>query len=357
MKNPLRIAPRLSSDVQAAYAGVPAYGAGDRDPGTYPIATPWGSSDLERWAFADALGLDAASVPVGRAAAMRLPAIARGRNMIVSSIAGLPLVDPATTTAPTWLYTTGDGSSPQLRTAYTVDDLIFHGWSCWWRDNDATGRYPLKASRIDYDDWEIDPDNFVRVNGEQVGASDVIVIPGFHEGILNYGGDVIRDATSLYEMVRKRLANPVPELNLNQTDGVPLTDTQIDALIDRWAVARKGGNGGVGFTSIGLELQELGAGGEALMVDARNAAAVDLARLVGVHAGMVDATAPKASLNYETQTGRNQEFVDFDLALYMAPITARLSLDDVTAHGRRVAFDTTNLTGPTPSPTGPTIED
>lgn len=357
MRNPLRIAPRIPVDVQAAYAGVPSYAAPDRDPGHYPIATPWGSSDLERWAFADALGLTEENLPVGRAAAMRLPAVARGRNMIVSALSALPLVDPAAPDAtPAWLYSTGDGSSPQLRTACTVDDLIFHGWSCWWRDNGADGK-PLRASRIDYDEWEVDADNYVTVNGGRVGATDVIVIPGLHEGILNFGGDVIRDATSLYAMVRKRLQNPTPELNLAQTDGPPLTDTQIDALIDRWAIARKGGNGGVGFTSIGLKLEELGAGGEQLMIDARNAAAVDLARLVGVHAGMVDATAPKASLNYETQTGRNQEFVDFDLAVYMTPITARLSLDDTTAHGRRVAFDTTDLTGPTPSPTGPNLKD
>lgn len=356
MRNPLRIAPRLDPEVQAAYAGVPSFAHPNRDPGTYPIATPWGSSELERWVFADALGIDEANLPIGRAAAMRLPPVARGRNMIVSSISACPLVDPALTLAPTWLYTTGDGSSPQLRSAYTVDDLLFHGWSCWWRDNGADGK-PLKASRIEYDEWDVDPDNFVTVNGERVGATDVIVIPGLHEGILNFGGDVIRDATSLYATVRERLRNPVPQLNLHQTSGVPLTETEIDALILRWETARSGRKGGVGFTSEGLELDELGAGGEQLMIEARNAAAVDLARMVGVHAGMVDATAPKASLNYETQTGRNQEFVDFDLALYMTPITARLSLDDVTPRGHRVAFDTTNLTGPAPSPTGPAIED
>lgn len=357
MRNPLRIAPRLPTDVQAAYAGVPSFAHPDRDPSSYPIATPWGSSDLERWVFADALGINEANLPIGRAAAMRLPPVARGRNLIVSTVSRLPLVDPdAPAAAPTWLYTTGDGSSPQLRTAYTIDDLIFHGWSCWWRDNGADGR-PLKASRIDYDEWDVDPDNYVTVNGERVGASDVIVIPGLHEGILNFGGDVIRDATSLYDTVRERLLNPTPQLNLHQTSGTPLTDEQIDALISRWETARKGRKGGVGFTSEGLELVELGAGGEALMIEARNAAAVDLARMVGLSAGHVDATTPKASLNYETQTGRNQELVDFDLALYMTPITARLSLDDVTAHGRRVAFDTTELTGPAPTPTGPTLED
>ena len=86
-------------------------------------------------------------------------------------------------------------------------------------------------------------------------------------------------------------------------------------------------------------------------------AALDLARMVGVHGGMIDATTPKASLNYETTTGRNGEFVDLDLALYMTPITARLSLDDVMPRGRRVALDTIDFSSLTVDPTGPTTED
>ena len=98
-------------------------------------------------------------------------------------------------------------------------------------------------------------------------------------------------------------------------------------------------------------------GGENLLIEARNAAVLDLARLIGVHGGMVDATTPKASLNYETTSGRNEEFVDFDLALYMLPITSRLSLDDVTPHGTRIAFDTAAFTTVPTTPTGPATED
>lgn len=363
MRNPLRIGNRVEADVAASFHALTSPTHTGRHPGQLPIATPWGQSELERWVFADALGIDEDHLPMSRAAAMRLPAVARGRNLIVSTIARLPLVDPdrGQEGSPPWLYTTGDGSSPQLRNAWTVDDLIFHGWSLWWRDNgaaDASGRAPiLKASRVDFEDWEVDEDGFVLVNGGKVRGDDVIVIPGLHEGILNFGGATIRDAVALYRNVRARLETPTPQLNLHQSAGDPLTDTQIDTLISRWATARTGRNGGVGFTSEGIELEELGAGGEQLMIEARNAASLDLARMVGVSAGMIDATAPKASLNYETQTGRNQEFVDFDLALYMTPLTARLSLDDVTPHGRRVAFDLGDFIQPTPAPTGPQLED
>ena len=97
--------------------------------------------------------------------------------------------------------------------------------------------------------------------------------------------------------------------------------------------------------------------GDQLLVEARNAASLDLARIIGISAGMLDATAPKASLNYETTTGRNQEFVDFDLALYLTPIVSRLSQDDIVPAGTRVAFDLADFMGQTPTLTGPTLED
>jgi hypothetical protein len=340
---------RQLAEVQASFPPL--------DPSSYPIATPWGSSDLSRWVWSDILGADVPSN--SRAAAMRLPALARGRNLIVSSIAGQPmrLLTGETVEAeqPSWLTQTGDGSSPQIRNGWTVDDLIFYGWSCWSRHFD--GDEWVAASRINYGDWVINADMQVEVNGVPVDPESVVVIPGLHEGILTFGAETIDDVRTLYRNVRARLLNPVPGIDLHQTGGDQLTDPEIDALIARWAAARQGTNAGVSYTNEVIEAKPLTGGDEQLMIEARNAAAVDLARLIGVHAGIVDATAPKASLNYETTTGRNQEFVDFDLALYMTPITARLSLDDCTEPGQRVDFDLSNLTAPAPSPTGPNLED
>lgn len=331
------------------------------DPTTFPIASPWSDpGDLGRIIAADVFGIDGPPLN-SRAAAMRIPAVARGRNLMVSTICRFPLesaiaadLDPE---QPAWLYRTTDGTSPELRLAWTVDDLIFHGWSCWWRANNADG-FPGDVGRIPFADWSIDPERRqVVVNGIPQDHDRVILIPGLHEGILSFGGDTIRDARNLYDVVRTRLDMPVPNIDLHQTGGDPLTDDQIDALTERWSAARRLRRGGVGFTSEHIEARELGKGGEELMIEARNAAALDLARMIGVTAGLIDATAPKASLNYETTTGRNQEFVDRDLALYMTPITARLSMDDVCPRGKRVRFNLTDYTAPAPSLTGPTTQD
>lgn len=329
-------------------------------PDLLPVVSPWSTSDFQRFVWQDIFGQPA---PAGtRSEAMKLPPIARARNLMASTICRFPLreLDGRTPAAeqPAWVTETGDGSSHQLRTVWTVDDLIFYGWSCWWATRDRSGEL-VAGARLNQEDWKINDDLQVEVDGTVVrDPSQVIVIPGLHEGILAYGAETIEDVRNLYKIVKARLLNPSPQLDLHYTGDDQLTDTEIDALIDRWAVARQGRNGGVGFTNKLVEARELGAQADAqLMIAARNAAAVDLVRLVGLSASHVDASGTEASLTYETTRGNNQALVDFDLALYMTPISARLSLDDVCAPGRRVDFDVADFTATVPSVTGPDVKD
>jgi hypothetical protein len=292
---------------------------------------------------------------------MRLDGIARGRNKIVTAIAGMPLKAAKgdgflpNEQQPTWLYRT-NGSIPQHKIAWTIDDLIFYGWSCWWRENGADG-FPLATTRINQCDWTVNADNRVEVNGQVVRDDQVILIPGFHEGILNFGGDVLADARSLYDIVRDRLRNPSATTELHQVGGRELTDDERDEMLDHWRAARQKPGGTVGFTNKDIQLIEHGAAAEStLLIEARNAAAVSQARILGIPAGVLDATTPKASLNYETKTGRNEEFTE-DLELYLRPVEARLSMDDVIAAGGRIRFDRGDFQAPTPNPAGAPEQD
>lgn len=348
-----------------------------RDPSTFPIASPWSSSELADLVFKDVFGFDA-PIPNSREAAMRLDAVARCRNLLCTTISRMPLRAASAPAGawltgtedyllppdqqPTWLYRTDGGMGPRQRIVWTVDDLMFHGWSLWLKKRaaESSGGWPLNADRVPWGSWYVDADLRVCVNGSPLSdQNDALLIQGFHEGILSYGRDVMADAKRLYQIVRDRLANPVPMVELHQIDGAELTATERDELVDHWRTARaKEGGSAVGFTNKHIELKTHGAEQESsLLIEGRNAAAVSIARMIGVAAGRIDATTPKASLNYETRTGRNQELVDFDLDLYLGPIEERLSLDDCVPRGTYVVFDRGDTTAPQPSPTGPALQD
>lgn len=357
----LRSALRLRRDQAAIADNITAgiYAGGATELAKMPFATPWSTSQLERWVYQDIFGMRPVNT---REAAMAIPVIKRARDLVVTSGGKLPLVEMEGETRveeqPNWIAQTGDGSSPQLRMAWTIDDLIWYGLSLWWRNDSGTPEETRQ--RINQSDWEINSDRReILVNGAPADPSEVILIPGFNEGVLNTGSQSLADIQDLYAIVRQRLRNPAPIVELHQTGGTPLTKTQKDELLADYRAARLDPTtGGVAYTSQWIQVIERGMASDSqLMIEARNAAAVDGARLIGVHAGTVDATAPKASLNYETQSGRNEEFVDFDLDLYLEPIAARLSLDDVCEPGRRVAVDRGQFTTLTPSPTGPVVED
>jgi hypothetical protein len=211
-------------------------------------------------------------------------------------------------------------------------------------------------ARIPWGCWSTDDRGQITdVDGQVIPADKVVVIPGPHEGILNFAQRTIRGAIDL-ERTAADVARRPFRLLLNQT-----TDITLDAL-DRAAIvgeARRAlrDNDGVLFTNAAIEATAIPIDSGALLIDGRNASALDVARDVSMPAAMLDATTQGASLEYATLQGRNQQWIDYGLSLYMAAIAARLSMDDVVPQGQRVAFNDSDLTSPVASPTGFPTED
>lgn len=314
--------------------------------------------------WADLTGQEAR--PMGRADAMSIPPLARQRHIICGTLARCPLVtlrgaERITPSESHWTTRTDGTMHPYHRMLWTADDLVFHGWSLWsaTRGYAAAGqRGPLlSADRIEWDRWEVDDDYNLLVDEHTVREDEVILIPGPHEGILNFGAPALRRTLDNLSAVASAARNPSSIVNLRYMGDDQMTEAQIDATTERWAKARRGLNGGVSWTNKWIEVQELGTHEGHLLIDARNADAVDMSRLVSSPAAMADATSAGASLTYETTEGRNQQLIDYGVGLYMDAIKARLSMDDIVPKGERTAFDLTELTGLTPSPTGPNTDD
>lgn len=349
---------------------------------TTQVLSPWADeSFLERVVVPD-IWPDATPRPMTRAEAMAVPAVSRSRHLICATIARLPLeafrgpdlLPPAD--QPYWCYGTDGqlgaltpeqrtqfglltGQSPFQRMLATVDDLLFYGWSLWLvtrqsAPDPVTGRrFPLRAVRVPYSAWDVNPDGeLIDQDGQPIAAAAAILIQGPHEGILTFGAATIRAAGSL-EQTAAEVARTPFRIGLHQTTDITLTSTERAEIVGetRRALAD---NQGILFTNSALELTQYPMDSAALLTGGRNASAVDVARHANIPAAMIDATAEGASLTYETTEGRNGQFVDYSLSAYMDAVTAALSMDGVVPVGQRIAFDTSTLTTLTPTTGVPT---
>ena len=145
-------------------------------------------------------------------------------------------------------------------------------------------------------------------------------------------------------------------MELHQTTDLELTDDERRELVSatRRALAD---NNGILFTNAAIETKDHVVDSHELLIDGRNASAVNIARVVSIPAAMIDATTAGASLTYETTEGRNAEWIDYGLSLYLNAVESRLSMDDIVPSGTSVAFDTAELTSLTVPATGQPKED
>lgn len=287
-------------------------------------------------------------LPITRHLAMSVPALSRARRLIVGSIARCPLVatrdGQALDVQPRWTSRTDGPVSPFHRMLWTVDDLIFYGVSLWAVQRDAAGLV-VAADRVPIETWTVDAEGTVLYDGRPADPSSYVLIPGVDEGVLDHGRTPIKHAYDLNAAAARAAKTPIAHTELHQTTGDPLTRDQARALVEGWIAARRSADGAVSYTNPTIEVKTHGSYDAALLVEGRQAAAVDIARLTGIPAILLDASGADGSIRYSNVDARNSEFIDFCLAPYMAAIAARLGMDDVVPRGTAIEFDVTNLTG------------
>jgi len=165
-----------------------------------------------------------------------------------------------------------------------------------------------------------------------------------------------RAAQALATTARERSEHPEALVELHYTGELTLTPEEIKELLNSYLKARAATGGrAVSFTPKNVEMRVHAADANALIIDGRNAAALDIARVIGIPASMIDATVNTASLTYATAEGNNAQFIDYGLRKYMDAVTAALSMNTLTAVGETITFDTRPLRNP--APTAPPIGD
>jgi hypothetical protein len=323
------------------------------------LASPWSETQLQSLVLSDIFGdAELSALPLTRAEAMRVPAVAKARNLLVASIAKLPLraldARGEVPTQPTWMYRS-DEVSPWHRLAWTVDDLVFFGAAIWWVERGADG-FPVSADRVAPERWKI-TDGHILIDEEEADEKNVVYIPGPAEGLLEMASRTIRGSRAMEEAWVARVETPIPLAELRATNQqVNHSNAEIKAFLDDWGKAIRSKKGGVGYTPYGYELVDHGATEAALFEQGRNAVRTDIGGFLGIPSAFMDSSVQGNSADYRNGDMQRSTFMDFTLPLWLDPISQRLSMDDVMPRGQRARFDLSDLLS-APIATGTPVED
>lgn len=339
------------------------------------IVSRWAEGSLTKLVVTDLLGPDLESaiekLPIERDEAMTVPAVAKARNLLVSSIAKFPMkalrggqgqsalteTDPGedVTDDYPWLYRTNGVVSPYERMVCTVDDGFFYGLALWLVDRGAADQI-TNADYCPWGDWDI-VEGKIHVGESPVDAGSVILFNFSTQGLLVEGRKTIRGARDTESAWVGRMRNPIPLIELDVTDDDNLTQQEVDDYVTAWAVARKQVNGAVAATPPGIAIRTHGEVKADLYIENRNAVRTDVGSFANVRASMLDGTAGIDSLTYSTTEGERNSYYEFDLPFWMDPIQARLSQDDIVARGTRIRFDKYQQYAAIPTPTDAPVKD
>ena len=291
-------------------------------------------------------------VPIARDSAMAVPAVAACRNLIINPLAGLELElyresDDVELPTPGWLKQPDPRQPRSVTMAWTIDSLIFFDVAYWqvtgiskidgrpnqfqWVNNNrVTPRLNQYGTEILY----------YTINNEQCpeyGVGSVITFQGLNGGgALSRGGRTIQAALDLEKAVATLANTPMPGGVIRNT-GSDLPEDQITGLLASWRNARQ--NRSTAYLSANLEFvptqfnsAELG------MNEAREYAALEIARLLNVPGDMIDAQRIRSN-TYQNIQDRRRDFVDMCLMNYIRAVEDRLSMSDLTSDGTYVKFE------------------
>jgi phage portal protein BeeE len=302
---------------------------------------------------------------VTRDQAMSVPVLAFIRHQLAGGLASMPLLrfrktpDPAADPVevdPGWCQ--DPDPAPAIPTsvfwAWVVDDLFFNGHSTLVVLSRDSAGFPVAFRRVLPGQVTYDPQTLawgsfwpavVFYMGREIPGEDLIVISGPTDGICNYGAQTILAALDLEATASTSAATPMPNVDLHQTSGEPLSQSAADDLISRWQMARA--MGATAYTPQNLEARAVGgwSAAEMELVAARQYQATQLARLAGVNPVLVSAaTGSSSAYTYTNQGDYRQAFLDDVLDTYLRAIEGRLSAGDVTPRGQYVEFDRDEFT-------------
>lgn len=325
-----------------------------------------GYADIVRSAPVSSAPVESLTVPlwgdaqsVSPDSAMRVPSFNRATRLICGTVAQLPLVTwrGADMTPGNGLLRQPEADRPVSVTIYElVRDLCWYARGYWLViDVDPNG-FPTRikplpapavapsltrpATHVQHDgrDYRIS-----HPAGPGTNVGDVIVFHGYGPGVLAAGSQTIALAIALDDAARRYADSPLPSVAL-KNDGADLPPDQVQALLAAWEEARATRT--TAYLNSVMKAETFGfSPAELTLTDARNFAAIEIARLFNLDAFWIGANMPGASLSYSNRVDLRKDLIDLTLADFIVPIEQRLSMRDITPtfSTNLVRFNTTEF--------------
>jgi len=309
-------------------------------------------------ALAALIAADRNRPKVNMQTALQVPAFTKALKTYTHTIATFPLREhtEGVEVAPRTVLATPDPSTTYWATmTRTVRDLLCYDVAHWEILERAWDGYPSRVRVLDGNLTTVLPDGSAMSNGTTIAQGRLIRFDGDGlGGWLKTGAHAIHAAASLEAAAVRYAEFPLPTIILKNT-GADLPPDQVDALLEAWEEARA--TRATAYINSTLETKEFGfSAADLQLVDARNAAAIQIARLANLDPIWTGAGVPGSSLTYSNRVDLYRQLLDTALAPVMATIGQRLSAGDVTPRGHVITFDTAVFLKANPSDVAGVIE-
>jgi hypothetical protein len=293
-------------------------------------------------------------IPVDRAAALSVPAVLRGRNMICS-VSTLPLqaIDGQNNVIDHPLFKQIDPNTANVvMLAMTVEDLLFDAVA-WWRvtEFDALG-FPAKCARyapetvsltppVDYQRGflpsELPTEGVVYMEGKPVPFAEVIRFDSPNPAFLVAGERAIRraleldEAADLYANNRRMRGYFTPKDNVD-----PGSDEEIAGMLDDFADARAKRIDGYVPAALDYNQVQDPTPAELQIIAQQARADLSIANAIGIDPE--DLGISTTSRTYQNAVDRRKDKINDVLSSFMKAITDRLTMPDVLPDGQSARF-------------------
>ena len=296
--------------------------------------------------------------------ALSLPTVSRARDLLASTISGLEFrqyikqwngeeYEEIYVPNESWMENPDPKVPRQFILANTVTDLWMTGRAFWAvTSRNATDGRPmsfewLPSANIQTPD-QVGPQFFgmpkeIEFNGIQLDPNEIITFLAPTTGLMYSGRRAVSIATHLDQYAdRAATIETVPGYLQQTSAGETMSGEELGDLAAQWAQARREGNV-IGALNNYVNFVEFDRDPLEVNAAQREYQALDLSRICSVPAYLVSAPTPGASMTYQNASQARQDLWLFGAQMYAHAIESRLSMNDVTARGRYVCFDTDDL--------------